>query len=39
MFRKRLASTAGDRPRPVLILVHGSSNASRSTYDLTVPGA
>jgi len=39
MFRKRLAPTPGEPPRPVLILVHGSSNASRSTYDLTVPGA
>jgi alpha-beta hydrolase superfamily lysophospholipase len=39
MFRKRLAPSPGEPARPVLILVHGSSNASRSTFDLTVPGA
>src|SRR6185295_16601583 len=39
LFRKRLAPRAGESPRPVLILVHGSSNSSRSTFDLTVPGA
>jgi pimeloyl-ACP methyl ester carboxylesterase len=39
MFRKRLtAPSANAPPQPVLFLVHGSSNASRSSYDLTVPG-
>ena len=39
MFRKRLtAPAAGEPPQPVLFLVHGSSNAARSSYDLTVPG-
>ncbi len=39
MFRKRVgAPAAGEPPRPVLFLVHGSTNASRSSYDLTVPG-
>jgi alpha-beta hydrolase superfamily lysophospholipase len=39
LFRKRLAPRVGEPPRPVLILVHGSSNSSRSSFDLTVPGA
>ena len=39
LFRKRLAPRAGEPARPVLILVHGSSNSSRSSFDLTVPGA
>jgi pimeloyl-ACP methyl ester carboxylesterase len=39
MFRKRIgAPVAGEPARPVLFLVHGSSNSSRSSYDLTVPG-
>ena len=39
MFRKRLgAPKAGETPLPVLFLVHGSSNSSRSSFDLTVPG-
>jgi pimeloyl-ACP methyl ester carboxylesterase len=39
VFRKRVgAPVAGEPKRPVLFLVHGSSNASRSSYDLTVPG-
>src|ERR1700686_3968599 len=39
MFRKRLTAPATKAPRqPVLFLVHGSSNAARSSYDLTVPG-
>jgi pimeloyl-ACP methyl ester carboxylesterase len=39
VFRKRLgAPKAGEPQRPALFLVHGSSNASRSSYDLTVPG-
>src|SRR6185295_2233566 len=40
MFRKRLgAPQAGERPRPVLVFVHGSSISSRPSFDLTVPGA
>ena len=40
MFRKRLAPPqAGERPRPVLVFVHGSSISSRPSFDLTVPGA
>ena len=39
LFRKRLeAPPSGDRPRPVLFLVHGSSNSGRSSFDLDVPG-
>jgi pimeloyl-ACP methyl ester carboxylesterase len=39
LYRKRLgAPAAGEPPLPVLFLVHGSSNASRSSYDLSVPG-
>ena len=29
---------AGEQPRPVLFLVHGSSNSTRSSFDLHVPG-
>lgn len=36
LWRKRLAGT---ERRPVLFLVHGSSNSGRSTFDLRVPGA
>ena len=39
VYRKRLPSTAGEAPRPVLFLVHGSSNSALSSFDLTVPGA
>jgi len=40
MFRKRVgAPQAGERPRPVLVFVHGSSISSRPSFDLTVPGA
>jgi pimeloyl-ACP methyl ester carboxylesterase len=40
MFRKRIgAAVAGEPARPVLFLVHGSSNSARSSYDLSVPGA
>ena len=40
MFRKRLgAPQARERPRPVLMFVHGSSISSRPSFDLTVPGA
>ena len=40
LYRKRLAAPkAGEKPLPVLFLVHGSSISARSTFDLTVPGA
>ncbi len=35
MFRKRLAGDGG--ARPVVFLVHGSSFAARTTYDLEIP--
>jgi alpha-beta hydrolase superfamily lysophospholipase len=39
LWRKRAgAPKAGEKPRPVLFMVHGSSNSSRSSYDLSVPG-
>ena len=39
MFRKRLsAPQSGEKPLPVLFLVHGSSNSSRASFDLHVPG-
>jgi pimeloyl-ACP methyl ester carboxylesterase len=39
MYRKRLGAPApGEAPRPVLFLVHGSSNSAQSSFDLTVPG-
>ena len=39
MYRKRLtAPRKGAEPLPVLLLVHGSSLSSASSYDLTVPG-
>jgi alpha-beta hydrolase superfamily lysophospholipase len=39
LYRKRIGEpTAGEPPRPVLFLVHGSSLSARSSYDLTVPG-
>jgi len=39
LFRKRLGPPqAGEAPRPVLFLVHGSSNSARTSYDLVVPG-
>jgi pimeloyl-ACP methyl ester carboxylesterase len=39
LYRKRTgAPAAGEAPRPVLFLVHGSSNSARSSYDLSVPG-
>jgi pimeloyl-ACP methyl ester carboxylesterase len=40
LYRKRLqAPQSGERPAPVLFLVHGSSISARSSFDLTVPGA
>jgi pimeloyl-ACP methyl ester carboxylesterase len=39
MFRKRRnAPTPGEAPLPVLLLVHGSSLSSRSTFDLDTRG-
>jgi alpha-beta hydrolase superfamily lysophospholipase len=39
IYRKRLPRASGAPPQPVLFLVHGSSISSRSTFDLSVPGA
>ena len=39
VYRKRLEpGGAGTSSRPVLFLVHGSSNSALSSFDLTVPG-
>jgi alpha-beta hydrolase superfamily lysophospholipase len=39
MYRKRLgAPQSGEAARPVLFLVHGSSNSAKSSFDLVVPG-
>jgi pimeloyl-ACP methyl ester carboxylesterase len=39
LWRKRIgAPRPGEAARPVVFLVHGSSNSARSSYDLTVPG-
>jgi len=39
MFRKRATPpTKGEKTRPVLLLIHGSSNSSRSSFDLATPG-
>ena len=43
MFRKRASPPsrppkAGEKLRPVLLLIHGSSNSSRSSFDLATPG-
>lgn len=39
LYRKRLgAPRTGEAPRPVLFLVHGSSNSALPSFDLTVPG-
>jgi hypothetical protein len=38
VYRKRVDAPApGRSPRPVLFLVHGSSNSALSSFDLTVP--
>jgi alpha-beta hydrolase superfamily lysophospholipase len=37
MYRKRVGAPGG-AAKPVLFLVHGSSNGATSSYDLTVPG-
>jgi pimeloyl-ACP methyl ester carboxylesterase len=40
MYRKRLgAPQPGTPTRPVLFLVHGSSTAAKSSFDLSVPGS
>ena len=39
VYRKRLPPKAGEVSRPVLFLVHGSSNSALSSFDLTVPEA
>jgi pimeloyl-ACP methyl ester carboxylesterase len=39
LWRKRVgAPKPGEPPLPVLFLVHGSSNSTRSSYDLEIPG-
>ena len=38
LYRKRVTPKPGDPAQPVLFLVHGSSNSSRSSYDLNLPG-
>jgi pimeloyl-ACP methyl ester carboxylesterase len=39
LWRKRVgAPRPGEPAKPVVFLVHGSSNSARSSYDLTVPG-
>src|SRR5436190_1434370 len=39
LWRKRVgAPKPGEKPQPILFLVHGSSNSTRSSYDLNVPG-
>jgi len=39
IYRKRVgAPVAGEKSRPVLFVVHGSSNSARTSYDLQVPG-
>ncbi len=39
LWRKRVgAPKAGEPALPVLFVVHGSSNSTRSSYDLNVPG-
>jgi hypothetical protein len=38
VYRKRNAGPmAGEAPRPVLFLVHGSSNSALSSFDLSAP--
>ena len=39
IFRKRVgAPVVGEKAKPILFMVHGSSNSSRTSYDLEVPG-
>ena len=35
---RRRAAWRAKPPRPLIFLVHGSSNSARSSYDLSVPG-
>ena len=38
LWRKRVgAPKPGEKPLPILFLVHGSSNSTRSSYDLIMP--
>ena len=38
LWRKRVgAPKAGEKPLPILFLVHGSSNSTRASYDLVMP--
>jgi len=39
VYRKHAGLAPGQLPRPVLFLVHGSSNSALSSFDLAVPGA
>ena len=40
MYRKRVgAPAAGEAPKPVLFLVHGSSTSARASYDMEVAGS
>ncbi len=39
LWRKRVGPpSAGEAQKPLIFLVHGSSNSARSSYDLSVPG-
>jgi len=38
LWRKRVGVPQGADSKPVVFLVHGSSNSARSSYDLSVPG-
>ncbi|MBI1776418.1 MAG: alpha/beta hydrolase [Proteobacteria bacterium] len=39
IYRKRVGEPQpGEAPRPILVLVHGSSTSAKSSYDLAVPG-
>ena len=38
LWRKRIGAPKAGEKLPVLFLVHGSSNSTRSSYDLDVPG-
>src|SRR5712672_1848079 len=39
LYRRHVGPAPGQPPRPILFLVHGSSNSALSSFDLTVPGA
>jgi alpha-beta hydrolase superfamily lysophospholipase len=38
LWRKRVGAPKPGEGKPAVFLVHGSSNSSRNSYDLTVPG-